>query len=253
MESAEPPLVKSRYDYGPAWLLFVAGATVEEASSATNIPFPILKDYCFRKGWVKKRREAQDYAKRCLKESLQKRIEEHRIAHQHFILDTLEETQRKLSDADIVLKKKKDEDLGDNELTLQQTLSLTKEHDELARRTLGLDNEEKQDPMAFGFAMLKAMRSGQITQENTPSAIIPLLDNSDANAGILRPFNGHTNGQPIVDIEGKSEESSNGATQSPIEPTYEEMGFKPLPSKIAFQTPTPKTFVNEDEPGEPSV
>jgi hypothetical protein len=247
METIDPQSKRVLYDYNSAWMLYVMGATTEEAALASNIPLEILKVYSARKGWRQKRAQAKQYASRALKEQLTQRIEEHRVKHQHFILDTLEETQRKLQDADIVLKKKKDEELGDNQLTLQQTLSLTKEHDELARRTLGLDEEQKQDPMAFGFAILKAMRGG----ENTPSAPYPLPEDSDAFTGILRPFNGHSNGLSIVDIEAQTTQSERTGPQETVEPTQQEMGYKPLPTKITFTTPQP--LVNERPDGqEPS-
>jgi len=243
MPAANTVSANPKYKWNEGWLLYLGGADCEEVAHAIQAPLSRVYEYCRDHRWVQLRQETRKLASQTIRADLERRIEAHRAKHLNFVMDTLEETQKKIQDADIVLKAKKDQELGENEITVSTALSLTRSHDELARKTLGLDNEENNNLVEKGFAMLLAMRSS----ENTPAIPPYQNDSRGALAGILSPFNGHSNGLVTHQIEAHVEPiTAEPGQTSQIEETTESRAIKPLPATMQFKTPANnQSLVNE--------
>lgn len=210
----------SEHDYGAAWLLYLASATLEDISTQLDIPYSTLAAFASRHSWKNVRVKALESARRAIKEDLTRRVEKHKTKHQHFVLDQLDHVQSHIEN--MAIGENKDE----GEVAPERKLQLLRQHDDIARRTLGLDKEETNNIVAQGFAMLIATRQA----ENTPSAMMPLLEQSEALPGILSPFKGLENGTTKL---------ANDAIEvdSEVRPTGPADEGTKLPSKLSFKAP----------------
>lgn len=279
MEAMPPPaklkkIPKHRYPWEAAWLHYLAGATHEEIASVFNIPYTTVVTHSAAGHWTARRTQAMQYAKQSIKTDLKGRIERHRNAHQHKMLDQLEKTMDAIEDTA----------MGTNaeagEIPIMEKLTLLDKQDTITRRVTGMDKESDTDPTKAGFILLASMSQslvnendfeeaqiveepkrlpdainmgennpqnqsteGDQTEQNDPS---PLSNHSndpkDPFTGILRSKNGH-----VVD-----QQSSTFHPFAPLEPQIGQPGLtealKPLPAQIDF-TP-PKRLVNENQPNE---
>lgn len=234
-------------------MIYVAGGTAEEVSQMCNIPLYEVHAHSARKQWQAKRRAARDLANKTIRQDLNKRIDQHRNSHQHHVLNMLEKTQAKIEQIQehqiVIQKDPKSEDAKD-QVELEKVISLTRQHDDLARRTLGLDKQENLDPTEQGFAFLVSMRS----TKKDASAPLLLPDNKNDSAGILRSLNAISDDleTPILDAETtilrESRATGPNGAMDELPPMTNELGeplpYRSLPRTMQFAPPTPKA--NED-------
>lgn len=154
----------ARYDWDAAWVLFVAGATLEEVSEACKIDYGDLIKHSAKKAWAANRAAAQKLANQNVKVNLAARIERLRAKHQHFVLDQVEQIEEVIEQTEIGATDPDTEHLPvekQGKMTIGKKIALTQQVHDLAAPVLGLDQkEEKVDPVQAGFAMLVAMGRG---------------------------------------------------------------------------------------------
>lgn len=154
----------ARYDWDAAWVLFVAGATLEEVSEACKIDYGDLIKHSAKKAWAANRAAAQKLANNNVKTNLAARIEKLRAKHQHFVLDQVEQIEEVIEQTEIGAIDPDTEHLPPEKqvrMTVSKKIGLTQQVHDLAAPVLGLDKqEEKIDPIAAGFQMLVAMGKG---------------------------------------------------------------------------------------------
>lgn len=258
-----------KHDWDAAWLIYLAGGTLEEVSEGTGIPYRDVLKKAQAKAWSANRAAAKRVATKDIETKLATRIKSARVKHANFVLDVLDEVEEKLVESKLGEIDPEDEK-GKRRVTMDKKLDILSKHNAIARQTLGMDKEEeKRDPTKDGFMFLVGMQRAmqqnrgslvnekpepkQLTQsqteenegviegeyepvspilhtpkvtENTSSAMSPLPEDSEANTGILRPFNGHINGldthtETPQESEDSQESHTNGATQ-----------LKSLPDKL---------------------
>jgi hypothetical protein len=266
----------TRYDWDSAWVIFLAGATMEETSEISGIPFQRVIEYSLSHNWKKQRAIAKEFAQKAIKNDLAKKLEQARIKHQSFMVDQLDETQTHIEKITIGTNT----DAG--EVHVMDKLAVLSCQHSLAAKVLSLDNQKPEDPNELGFAMLVAMSRAssnpiqalvtenqqttydlkgneyQIMDELKP-AIIPhtTSDNepiphpsisqqpTDPLAGILRPFNGHINSPTIPQNTPGIEIAKN--------PAYETASheYNPATGAITARQPQPyqcpQPLVNENQ------
>lgn len=151
---------RPRHDWDAAWILYVAGATLEEVSEASGIPYGELIQYSAKKAWQANRAATHKLANKNVTDKLATRIQRLRVKHQHFVLDQVEEVAGHIEQTEVGMIDPDDPE-GKRRMTMGKKIDLVQKLDTLVRPTLGLDEkEEKVDPVAAGFAMLVAMGKG---------------------------------------------------------------------------------------------
>lgn len=155
------PTSIQRHDWDAAWVLYVAGATLEEVSEAMKIPYAVLIKHSAKKAWSANRAAAVKLANKGVKENLAGRIERIRAKHQHFVLDQVEEIEAVIEQTEIGATDPDTEHLPadkQSKMTVGKKIALTQRVHDLAAPILGLDREqERVDPVQAGFAMIVAM------------------------------------------------------------------------------------------------
>lgn len=263
---------QTKYDWSAAWLIFLAGATAEEVSEMCHIPYSHVIQHSAAHYWAKRRTHAKATAFKSVNNSLAERIQVHRVKHQNHVMDMLEKTQEHIAGLEIATCKQ-DREAG--QPTVGHLLSLVDQHDQIARRTLKLDEDITSNPMEAGFAMLVAMSkptlqlnasneehevhpfvneapekvekvvgtngTGEAEKEAeiSDSAMMVLPDDSEATTGNNRPIIGHILGRTESEMAPKTYPPS----EEIVEPGPE--AIKPMPTTLVFKTP----FVNEGNEG----
>lgn len=243
---------------------------MEECSNALDIPHAQIVKYASEHFWTQRRIRAKETAFQAIKNDLAKRIENHRVKHQHFVLDQLDEVGEHIKNMTVGADKE------GGEVHPMEKLATLDKHDIIARRTLKLDDEQKADPIQAGFALLVAVQtqrvnpvfvneekqlnghevtpegeeigegesiSTQTEGEKTqlecdeklppipPSATMPLLSNKNPNTGILSSAN-------ALSDEPSTDNRASKTTE-----------VRDLPLTINFTPPKRiETLVNEETP-----
>lgn len=249
-------VLNTKYDWAAMWLVYLGDATLEEISDMFDVPYGTVVEYSRTHYWAANRAAAKKRGLSVTAQQLKSRVERGRNKHLNHMLDQIDETQEHI--ANLQIAKPGDDDK--TKVTVGSKLALIEQHDRIARKTLGLDEENTGDPIKDGFNFLIGMAKAhkalvnespdalvnentehtegenitdvdaeivadtpQSEGEKTSSATIPLPVDSDAFAGILSPFNGHINAMPNTQNEPISDQNgTNGATKP----------YKSLPAKI---------------------
>lgn len=156
-----------KHDWDAAWMVFLAGATLEEVSEATGIPYKEVIQKASKKAWNANRAAAKRLATKDITEKLATRVQRARIKHANFVLDTLDEVEEKLTEVKVGDKDPEDSE-GKRIVTMEKKLGILSQHDAIARKTLGLDKEEddSRDPVKAGFMMLVGMQKAMQQNRN---------------------------------------------------------------------------------------
>lgn len=268
----------TKYDYAAAWLLFLAGGTLEEVGEMCHIPYGTLVHHASGHFWGKRRTHAKATAFKSVNIALAERIQVHRAKHQNYMLDQLEKTQEHIEGMEIA---KTPQEVKEGKASVGHLLNLVDQHDTIARRTLKLDEDLTANPLEQGFAFLVALgkqagipqqafvnemiEDAEIIEEPntqkvddsngtgeaknepeiTPSAISPLPDDSEAPTSQLSPklaiWLGRTDAEMTSQPPPPSEDIGQ-AGETPI---------KPMPITLTFKAPTP--IVNETNENTPTT
>lgn len=247
-----------------------------------EIPYNQVITYASNHFWLQRRTRAKKTAFQSIKNDLAKRIENHRISHQHFVLDQLTETQEYIE----TMVTGKDKESG--QVHPMEKLTVLDKHDTIARRTLKLDDEKKPDPIQNGFAFVVAVQTQHRTErtlvnDNATGDTTGEGDNASESEIIeleetpIEPQNTTQNATP----EGGNTDNEKAPENTPIPPSApypllsnknpntgilsaandplessqtanrasKRQEIRELPKVIEFQPP--KRLVNENEQEEP--
>lgn len=319
-------IISTKYDYAAAWLLYLAGATLEEVANLSKIPYSNLVQYSGSHDWRKHRGEAKKRAHESVRRDLKERVEKRREAHTHFMLDQLDESEVAISKIQIgaIDPYAKDPDKA-GIIRPEDKLKVMDQHDLISRRVMGMDKVEAiQDATELGFMVLlaakglraveeeakrdvlvnkeeenranheKVVQGHEVTQfaapnsktievsedepttvsynppkealtglvqtdknviesegnmtQHTTSAISPLPDATEANTGILRPFNGHINAPDIPQITPNAGDGAKEPEEEPANASEEPVRIKQLPSRINLVNKNELKQKDEDHP-----
>lgn len=173
-----------------AFVLYCGGMSVSEILSHKQLrgmPESTLVHRITHYGWAKRRQEVATMDKTpLLKErarKLQEKLEEEALTHQDFMLSELRRERRVL------------EDRARDEKTQLTRLEALDRIDTLTRKLTRMDERQEANPTTMGFAFLVNQSAPQpvkvieIPAKPTPSAILPLPDDSEHSMGILRSNN----------------------------------------------------------------
>lgn len=179
--------------YAEAWMYYLSGNfTMRQIAEALEIPYHTLTTYAGRNKWARKRADIHKRAGKGLKDSLQARIEQARVEHLHGMMDQLEETAENIAMKEIG-EADPDDPEGKRIVKVGDKLSLIEQQHRIATSVLKLDDVPKADPTREGFEFLMSLRA------------LPLSNNSDANAGIIRSNNALPDSSSTHEIEVQAE------------------------------------------------
>jgi hypothetical protein len=230
---------RTKQAYAEAWMMYLSGNfNIKQIAEILDIPYPTLMLHSSRNSWNIMRRKIHKEAGRGLKESLAERIEKARLAHQHFMLDQLDETAGGIERKVIGETDFEDKD-GERIVKTGDKLNLLEQQHRVAASVLKLDEVEKVDPVRVGFEFLLQLSAQEPMKqlEKMPSAILPLEANSEASTGIIRSNNAY----PDDDVPLKMQENqpvmevSNGVARPVNANDVEIEDITPQPVKLSFK------------------
>ena len=239
---------KQAVDWNAAWLIYVAGGTLEEVSEATGIPYQQVIAKAKAKAWCANRAAAKRVASKDVANNLATRVERARIKHVNFVLDTLDEVETKLVEAKVGDIDPEDPE-GKRKVTMEKKLTILSQHDTIARKTLAMDKEEeKRDPIKDGFALLVGMQK-MMTRNRNSLVNEKQITNGEHDTPEAEIIEGEY--QPVSPIVKTPLQSESAATAVSLLPDNMEAAatiespFKGDNNTIHTPTETPQNLVNE--------
>jgi hypothetical protein len=202
-----------------AKFMFMACGNLQAVVEATQLPDKDLRRIAQHEGWMTQFKNLASKIDPLLRQSVARRIERAREKHINFVIDTLEENEFEMRNMVPSLEL-------DALVSPERKINLLDKHDQIARRTLGLDKQKEDDPVMECFKYLVASQrakplnsvnevEGVLTDDDfitgvveeavvsekvepynihNGSAVLPLPEETNATTGILGAFNGHSNG-----------------------------------------------------------
>ncbi len=137
-----------KYDMDAAFILYMGKMPLDQIAPILNIPEKHLVDQARRRSWFHKRAMATQKAKFAVEQDLQKKIENYKIKHLNFMVDTGEEIQGVIEKIDL------EECPG----AVGAKLELIEKHHNIQSKVLKLDEPDKTDPNSMGFHVLIALQ-----------------------------------------------------------------------------------------------
>lgn len=164
----------TKVDWAMAYQLYLGLATHDQIARLLGIDEKEVEKRAQKYNWYRTRAQTIQNGRMAIQNDLKRRIEENKISHQNFILDEVETAQEKIKQMEIGEPDPFFNDEGKIRLVSpERKLSLLEQHDNIARKTLKLDEPDKSDPNNMGFMMLVAI--GKTTKQAN------LVNESEAN------------------------------------------------------------------------